>query len=55
MNMQFIWERFNEELSQLMLEERKDSSVCRHQWEKRMLSCQLVGYYCSRCGKETLP
>lgn len=52
---QSILDQLNKMFDHLMLEERHADFSCHHKWERRMLSCQHMGYYCSRCGKETLP
>lgn len=54
MKIHSLLNQFNEMLVNHMLEDRHASSSCKHKWEKRMLDCQLLGYYCARCGKETL-
>lgn len=48
-----LLELFTEILCNSMLEEMEVS--CNHQWIKRRLDCGTEGYYCPRCGKQTLP
>ncbi|MBO8171250.1 MAG: hypothetical protein H0Z33_05065 [Bacillaceae bacterium] len=55
MNIHTLRERLDDVLHSVMLDERHVDAKCEHHWEKRIIGDHLTGYYCSRCGKVTLP